>query len=140
MKQDRDLLTGSGIKSCKNQNKIFRSHPSHQQNTFHHIMHNKILKAFLLAYDEVDPMDEYVEEFCKKSGIQRSQLLIKSRKVEYVRMKRLFANFMCDTYTKVEIARYLNMNHSTVIHHLNTHSENLEYDKTYNKMWVKLLS
>lgn len=140
MKQDRDSLTESGIRSCRNQNKIFRSHQSHQQNTFHLIMQSKILKAFLFASDELDPMDEYVEEFCKKSGIERSQLMIKSRRIEYVRMKRLFANYMCDTYNKIQIARYLNMNHSTVIHYLNTHSENLEYDKTYRDMWNKALS
>lgn len=103
-------------------------------------MKSKILQAFLLAHDELDPMDKCVEEFCNKSGIERSQLLIKSRRIEYVRMKRLFANFMCDIYTKNEIARYLNMNHSTVIHYLNTHSENLEYDRTYKDMWKKAIN
>ncbi len=103
-------------------------------------MQSKILQAFLLAVEEQDPMDEMIDEFCKKGGFDRSELFIKSRKIEFVRLKRLFANYMCDTHTKSEIARYLNMNHSTVLHYLNTHSENLRYDKTYSRMWVKLLS
>jgi hypothetical protein len=102
-------------------------------------MKSKILQAFLLACDKADPMNEYIEEFCTKGGFERSQLLIRSRKIEFVRIKRLFANFMCDRYTKNEIARYLNMNHSTVIHYLNTHSENLEYNKTYKHMWNKVI-
>jgi chromosomal replication initiation ATPase DnaA len=103
-------------------------------------MKSKILTAFLLAIEEQHPMDEMIDDFCKKGGFERSQLFIKSRRTEFVRLKRLFANYMCDTHTKIEIARYLNKNHSTVLHYLNTHSENLEYDKIYNKMWVKLLS
>lgn len=103
-------------------------------------MKSKILEAFLLAIEDQDPMDEMIDEFCKKGGFERSQLFIRSRKVEFVRLKRLFANYMCDTHTKIEIARYLNKNHSTVLHYLNTHSENLQYDKTYKQMWMKLLS
>jgi len=107
-------------------------------------MKSKILQAFLLALDHEEQqekdslVDRMVDHYCKTMNIDRSHLFVKSRKLENVRHRRLVANYLYKKITMIEISRFLQKDHSTTIHLLNTHDQYLMHDDAYKDMWNKL--
>lgn len=79
---------------------------------------------------------EQIIHFCEKMGISYDALFNKSRKLEYVRYRSLFFNWI--KLPHIEVARMFDIHHSSVMHLRKTHKERLMYDKTYKDLHRRL--
>jgi len=104
-------------------------------------MYDTALKSFLAYQGQIQqiPASNHkalVYEFCDKLNIDYDKLYNKSRKLEYVRYRALFCNWV--SLGHVETARILNKNHTSIMHLRGTHKERLQYDNTYKRLFKEL--
>jgi predicted methyltransferase len=80
--------------------------------------------------------DDELTRFCNALDYSASWFMNKSRKANVIVYRRLFINFSAKTHS--EVAKFLGMHHSTVIHHRQLHKDSLLYDKKYRTLWNRL--
>jgi hypothetical protein len=67
-------------------------------------------------------------------------LLSKNRKRPFVDAKKIFSNIIIERgASKSDVARFLDVNHATVIYYRRTFFEHIEIDKTFREQYLEVL-
>lgn len=85
------------------------------------------------------PIFDFYRAYNEKTGVTLTELRNKSRRADIVQKRRLFCFHASKEFTLTDIAEFLGIDHSSVIHHRDSHKDlmlNPKYKRKYESYYT----